>query len=251
MNAKDQTMENKVALVTNVTGYAGPGAVMGLMTEQMIVACADHSFAEEDRAADFIQGRSRLFAFSETDPESLVAAVLDRFGRIDALVSNDIIPEPFRPIDGSTPADFREVLEQGVIYPFRLTQAVLPHMRERGSGSIIFITSTTARYPMPQAAIYGAARAAATGYAIALGQAIGPDNIQVNVIGPSWMKNPTYFPDGWEALMPAFKPKLDSEVPLRRLGRPDEVGALVALLASQKAMPLTAQYISFAAGAYP
>jgi 3-oxoacyl-[acyl-carrier protein] reductase len=244
-------MDKKVALVTNATGYAGPGSVTGLLTEQMLVACADPSFAEQGRADDFIAGRSGLIAFAETDPKSLIASVVAELGRIDALVCNDIIPEPLRPIDGSTADDLREVLELGMVYPFELSQAVLPHMRERGSGAIIFITSSTARYPMAQVAIYGAARAAATGYAIALGQAVGPDNIQVNVIGPNWMKNPTYFPDGWESLMPGFKPKLDNEVPLRRLGRPDEVGALVALLASQKAMPLTAQYISFAAGAYP
>jgi NAD(P)-dependent dehydrogenase (short-subunit alcohol dehydrogenase family) len=244
-------MEKKVALVTNATGYAGPGAVTGLLAEQMIVACADPSFADEELAADFVEGRGDLLAFSETEPKLLVNAVLARCGRIDALISNDIIPEPLRPIDGSTAADLRQVLEQGVVYPFELSQAVLPHMRQGGSGAMIFITSSTARYPIAQVAIYGAARAAATGYAIALGQAVGPDNIQVNVIGPNWMKNPTYFPDGWENLMPGFKPKLDNEVPLRRLGRPDEVGALIALLASQKAMPLTAQYISFAAGAYP
>ena len=244
-------MDRKVALVTNATGYAGPGAVTGLLADRMIVACADPSFVDPGVATSFVAGRSDLHALGEVDPQALIGAVLQRFGRIDALISNDIIPEPLRPIDGSTAADFREALEQGVVYPFELSQAVLPHMRERGSGAMIFITSTTARYPMAQAAIYGAARAAATGYAIALGQAIGPDNIQVNVIGPNWMKNPTYFPDGWEDLMPGFKPKLESEVPLRRLGRPDELGALVELLASQRAMPLTAQYINFAAGAYP
>ena len=244
-------MATKVALVTNATGYAGPGAIIGLLAEDWMVACADPSFADERRAAAFIAGRDGLVAFNETEPRALVAAVLERLGRVDALVSNDIIPEPIRPIDGSTAADVREVLEQGVVYPFELSQALLPHMRERRSGSMIFITSSTARYPIGMVAIYGAARAAATGYAIALGQEVGPDNIQVNVIGPNWMKNPTYFPDGWEKLMPGFKPKLDNEVPLRRLGRPDEVGSLIALLASQKAMPLTAQYISFAAGAYP
>lgn len=244
-------MDQKVSVVTNATGYAGPGAVIGLLAEGMAVACVDRAFANVDRAASFIDGRDNLHAFTETDPRALVAAVLERFGRIDALVLNDIIPNPLRPIDASTAQDFRDVLELGAVYPFELSQAVLPHMRERGSGAMVFITSTTARYPMAQAAIYGAARAAATGYAISLGQAVGPDNIQVNVIGPNWMKNPTYFPDGWEELMPGFKPKLDSEVPLRRLGRPDEVGALIALLASQNAMPVTAQYINFAAGSYP
>ena len=222
-----------------------------ISNKEMIVACADPSFADTGLAANFVAGRDDLHAFGETDPRALIGAVLEQFGRIDALISNDIIPGPLRPIDGASAADLREVLELGIVYPFELSQAVLPHMRGRGSGAMIFITSTTARYPMAQVAIYGAARAAATGYAIALGQAIGPDNIQVNVIGPNWMKNPTYFPDGWEDLMPGFKSKLESEVPLRRLGQPDELGALVALLASQRAMPLTAQYISFAAGAYP
>lgn len=244
-------MDQKVSVVTNATGYAGPGAVIGLLAGGMAVACVDRAFTNVDAAASFISGRDNLHAFAETDPRALVAAVLERFGRIDALVLNDIIPDPLRPIDASTAQDFRDVLELGAVYPFELSQAVLPHMRERGSGAMVFITSTTARYPMAQAAIYGAARAAATGYAISLGQAVGPDNIQVNVIGPNWMKNPTYFPDGWEELMPGFKPKLDSEVPLRRLGRPDEVGALIALLASQNAMPVTAQYINFAAGSYP
>lgn len=245
-------MDNKkVALVTNVTGYAGPGAVSGLLEEGMVVACADPSFSDPARAEQFSEGRDGLVMFSEIRPRFLVDEVIAQCGQINALINNDIVADPLRPIDGSTAHDFRQALESGVIYPFELTQAVLPHMRERGSGAIIFITSTTARYPMAQAAVYGAARAAATGYAISLGQALGPENIQVNVIGPNWMKNPTYFPDGWEDLMPGFKPKLDTEVPLRRLGRPDEVGAFIALLASQRAMPLTAQYFNFAAGAYP
>lgn len=244
-------MSQKVSIVTNATGYAGPGAVIGLLADNWIVAAADPSFADPETARQFIAGREGVFAFAEADPVALIAAVLERFGDIHALVSNDIVPDPIRPIDGSTAADLRAALEAGVIYPFELSQAILPHMRKRGSGAIIFITSTTARHPMPQVAIYGAARAAATGYAISLGQALGPENIQVNVIGPNWMKNPTYFPDGWEDLMPGFKPKLDNEVPLRRLGRPEEVGTFIALLASQKAMPLTAQYFNFAAGAYP
>lgn len=244
-------MQQKVALVTNATAYTGPGAVIGLLAEGMVVACSDAGFVDADSAREFVAGRADAVTFSETEPTLLIARVLERFGRIDAVVSNDVIPVPLRPIDGSSAADLREVLEAGMVYPFELSQCILPHMIGRKSGSIIFITSSTARYPMPETAIYGAARAAATGYAIALGQAVAASNIQVNVIGPHWMKNPSYFPDGWEEMMPGFKLKLDTEVPLRRLGTPNEVGALIGLLASQRAMPLTAQFIAFAAGAYP
>lgn len=244
-------MSKKVALVTNATGYAGPGAITGLLLEDMIVICSDPTFCDSAIAANFARDRLDVYALSTIAAPLLIAEVVNKFGRLDVIVSNDIIKNPFRAIDEATTSDLRDVLEVGVVYPFELTQAALPHMRERGSGSIIFITSTTARYPIADIAIYGAARAATTSYAIALGQAVGPDNIQVNVIGPNWMSNPTYFPDGWEMLMPEFKSKLENEVPLRRLGRPEELGALIGLLASQKAMPLTAQFISFAAGAYP
>lgn len=241
----------KVALVTNVHEYAGPGAVESLLADGMIVVGHDARFVEADVRDSFTVGRDRLFATDQQGAAALVQSVLDQHGRIDALIANDIVPRPIRPIDGSSDADYREVLEAGAVYPFSLSQAVLPHMRARKSGAIIFVTSATALHPMGEAAIYCASRAATTAYAIGLGQMLGPDNIQVNAVGPHWTKNPTYFPDGWEEMMPDFARKLDKEVPLRRLGTQSEIGALIALLASQRAMPLTAQFINFAAGAYP
>lgn len=241
----------KVALVTNVHQYAGPGAVEALLDDGMIVVGHDATFGEASARDAFVGQRETVFATSEIDAVALVRSVLAQHGRIDALISNDIIANPLRPIDGSSDADYREVLEAGAVYPFALSQAVLPHMRARRSGAIIFVTSATAMHPFADTAIYGAARAATTAYAIALGQAVGPDNIQVNIVGPHWTRNNTYFPEGWEQMMPDFAIKLKTEVPLRRLGTQAEIGALIALLASQRAMPLTAQFINFAAGAYP
>ena len=241
----------KVALVTNVHEYAGPGAVEGLLADGMIVVGHDTRFVEAGARDAFTGGQDRLFATDEQEPAALVRSVLEQHGRIDALIANDVVPRPFRPIDGSSAADYREMLEAGAVYPFSLSQAVLPHMRARKSGAIIFVTSATALHPMGEVALYCASRAATTAYAIALGQMLGPDNIQVNAVGPNWTKSTTYFPDGWEEMMPDFALKLDKEVPLRRLGTQAEIGALIALLASQRAMPLTAQFINFAAGAYP
>ena len=241
----------KVALVTNVHEYAGPGAVESLLADGMIVVGHDTRFLEADARHAFTAGRDRLFATAEQDAAALVRCVLEQHGRLDALISNDIVPQPIRPIDGSSDADYRDILEAGTVYPFSLSQAVLPHMRARKSGAIIFVTSATALHPFGEAALYCASRAATTAYAIGLGQMLGPDNIQVNAVGPHWTKNATYFPDGWEQMMPDLALKLNKEVPLRRLGTQAEIGALIALLASQRAMPLTAQFINFAAGAYP
>ena len=241
----------KVALVTNVHEYAGPGTVEALLADGMTVIGHDVRFGEKDARDAFVGGRQSLFATPETDAAALVRSVVEQHGRIDALIANDVVRHPIRPIDGSSEADYREMLEAGAIYPFALSQAALPHMRAQRSGAIIFVTSATALHPMGEIALYGASRAATTAYGIALGQAVGPDNIQVNVVGPHWTKSPTYFPDGWEQMMPAFAVKLENEVPLRRLGTQQEIGALIAFLASQRAMPLTAQFINFAAGVYP
>ena len=241
----------KVALVTNVHQYAGPGAVEGLLGEGMIVVGHDVRFTDADARETFVAGRPQLFATAEANPGALVGMVLSEHGRLDALISNDIVPEPIRPIDGSSAQDYRDILEAGTVYPFLLSQAVMPHMRARRSGAIVFVTSATSFHPMGEAALYCSSRAATTAYAIALGRALGPDNIQVNAVGPHWTSNNTYFPEGWEEMMPAFKAKLDTEIPLRRLGTQTEIGQLIALLASQRATPLTAQFIKFAAGAYP
>lgn len=247
----DSKIAPKVALITNVREYAGPGTTEALLENGMIVVGHDKCFVDSDAAGAFKEGRERLFTTSEQAPVALIQSVIEKHGRIDALISNDVVPNPLRPIDGSTEADYRDVLEAGAVYPFALSQAVLPHMRARQSGAIIFVTSATALHPMGEAAIYCASRAATTAYAIGLGQMLGPDNIQVNAVGPHWTKNSTYFPDGWEEMMPDLALKLKKEIPLRRLGTQAEIGAVIALLASQRAMPLTAQFINFAAGAYP
>jgi 3-oxoacyl-[acyl-carrier protein] reductase len=93
--------------------------------------------------------------------------------------------------------------------------------------------------------MYSAARSATTSLAQGLAVEAAPYDIQVNPIGPAWFENPTYYP---ERLRDRFQRAVEREVPLRRLGRQDELGALIGFLVSGQAAPMTGQFLPFTAG---
>lgn len=239
-----------VALVTNVFEYGGPGSAEALAEAGYRVAVHDVRFAEARTRESYAGEHPGTIAFAEQDPEALAAAVLDRMGRVDVLVSNDVIHATGVRFEDTSTEDLRAILEKGMVWPWILAKAFQPGMKERRRGAMIFITSGTAIRPASGAVAYGAARAGAANFAMGLAKELGRYNIQVNAIGPNWFKSETYFPDDFER-SDFVQNALKREVPLQRLGRQDEMGALVVLLASQKAMPITGQMIAFGAGYYP
>ncbi len=255
-------MTERVALVTNVEEYGGPGAARALADAGYTVVCHDRSFAEQAARDAFAAGAERLEAASEQDPQELVDGVLSRLGRIDVVVSNDFIPgalnddvteppEPGSPYMRLVPLEevdldeFRATLEQLVVRPFALAKAVVPSMKERRSGAILFITSAVSYRAGPSYEMYSASRSATTSFAQGLAVQVAPFGIQVNPIGPAWFENPTYYPD---RLRDRYMPKVEREVPTGRLGRQDELGALIVYLVSGQALPVTGQFIPFTSG---
>lgn len=260
-------MSSRVALLTHARQFAGPGVVRALADAGFEVICHDRSFAEPDQLAGYQATDARLTVIAEQDAEKLVDAAIERFGHIDLVVSNDMIasqlygPPPqdavvtagdavFRQVnlEDATVEEFRATLEALVVRPFALSRAVLPSMKARGSGTIIFITSSMSGRANPMLQMASAARTAATNLAQSLAHEVGPDGVHVFVIGPAWFDNPTYYP---AAYRDAFMPGVERDVPLRRLGSQEEMGALVAYLASGKAAPLIGQYLGFTAGLAP
>lgn len=181
------------------------------------------------------------------DPEAAVDDALAAHGRIDALVNNDAFPAIRAPVADASLDDLRAGLEAMLVAPFALTQAVVPAMRERKRGRIVFVTSATPLRGLPNYSMYVAARGAANALAVSLAKELGRDNIQVNAVAPNYVENPDYFPPDLvadaETLARIVKP-----IPLGRLGKPEELGATIAFLASPGAGYLTAQVISVAGG---
>ena len=251
----------RVALVTNVEEYGGAGAARALAGAGFTVVCHDRMFTDSVKREAYATADGRLRPAPEQGPQELVAAVMAELGRVDVVVSNDFIPgtlwdpspelpEPGSPymrsqlFEDADVGEFRATLEELVIRPFLLAQAVLPSMKERRSGAIIFITSAVSYRAGPQYEMYSAGRIATTSLAQGLAIQAAPYDVQVNPIGPAWFANPTYYP---ERHRDRWMPEAEREVPLGRLGRPDELGALIVFLVSGQALPLTGQFLPFTA----
>ena len=181
------------------------------------------------------------------DPRSAVDDALAAHGRVDALVNNDAFPAIRAPVAEASLDDLRAGLEAMLVAPFALTQAVVPAMRERKGGRIVFVTSATPLRGLPNYSMYVAARGAANALAVSLARELGRDNIQVNAVAPNYVENPDYFPPELVADA-ATLARIVKPIPLGRLGKPEELGATIAFLASPGAGYLTAQVISVAGG---
>ncbi len=241
-----------VALVTNVTQYAGPAGATALAADGFRVVCHDQTFTDADVRGKFAAENPGLTPIAEQDPAAVFAAAGEH-GSVEVVVSNDYVPPAAvqNPFEGAPLSDLEYLMRELVYRPFELIQAATPAMKAGGGGRIILMTSAVAVRPLATAVLYSSARAAATTMMTAAAKALGEHNIQLNAIGPNWFENPTYFPPGlWESDA-GLRATVAKEVPLQRLGQQEEMGALIAFLASGKSTPVTGQFFGFTGGWLP
>jgi len=255
-------MSERVAFVSNVRQFAGPGTVAALAADGFTVVCHDRAFADPERRAAWAEEHPGLEVLADKEPDAAVAAAIAAHGRLDVVVTNDLIfsgmygdppepPEPgeaiFRPIalEDATVEEFRATLEALTVRPFAVCRAALPTLKAQGGGVIVFITAGMHNRANAGLQMASAARTAATNLAQSLAAEAGPDGVQVFAIGPAWFHNPTYFVD---ELRDRYMPIVERDVPLRRLGTQEEMGALISFLASGKAAPMTGSFLPFAGG---
>ena len=120
-------------------------------------------------------------------------------------------------------------------------------MLARGRGKIVVMGSASALRGMRRASTYSAARGAQIAYVRAVGTEVAAQGVQVNLIAQNFVDNETYFPAEVQAL-PAFQERLRREVPVQRLGTPEEDAALAVFLASDECRFMTGQSLPFAGG---
>ena len=240
----------RTALVTGAS--RGLGAAMAEALAEAGVAVAVNYLANRERAEQLCDGlRARglhAAAFGadvrdEAQVTSLVGAVEESLGPIDVLVVNATGHQPMLSIEQQTWQAYLDQMEFFVKSPLLLLQAVLPGMRARGFGRVIQIGSEVVELGNPRFANYVAAKAAQLGQTRSWARELGPDNITVNLVAPGWI--PT------ERSLDATdedKASYTSAVPLRRMGLAEEVGRVVAFLASDQASFVTGQKISVNGG---
>ncbi|MEU8242833.1 oxidoreductase [Actinoplanes missouriensis] len=182
-------------------------------------------------------------------PATLVDAAVARFGGVDILVNNvgAVRPRPdgFRSV---TDEDWSATFEINFFSAVRTTRAALPHLIRGGAGSIITISSVNAVLPDPLVIDYSAAKAALASFSKALSKEVGAHGVRVNTISPGPVSTDLWLGDGGVAAVlsrAAGRPPQDiaataaKDAVTGRFTRPDEVAALVLLLAGDRAGNVT------------
>lgn len=177
--------------------------------------------------------------------EALVAHVIDRFGRIDALVNNAGLTQvgPFLEIE---PATWEALIRTDLTAAFHTCRAALPSMIERGSGAIVNIASRLGQIGVADTAAYSAAKAGLIGLTRALAREFGPRGIRVNAVAPGVVETgmTTDLVDSDEG-----RRRLGG-MALGRFGRPDEVAEAVIFLLSDASSLFLGQTLNPNAGGY-
>lgn len=248
------SLAGKVAVITGSSRGIGR-AIAERMAEhgaKVIISSRKAEACEEVAAQiDARHGTGTALAVAanisrKEDLQQLVDTTNERFGKIDVVVCNAASNPYYGPMSGIQDDQFRKILENNVIANHWLIQMVLPQMVERRDGAVIIVSSIGGLRGSPVIGAYNISKAADFQLARNLAVEYGPHNVRVNCIAPGLVR--TDFARAlWED--PKRLEQVNTLVPLRRIGEPDEIAGAAVFLASQAGSFVTGQAIVVDGGA--
>jgi NAD(P)-dependent dehydrogenase (short-subunit alcohol dehydrogenase family) len=244
------TEPRRVALVAPAGSYVGPdlARVLAARGHDLVLADPDPGLVDELEAAGTTVAAVRGLGDLSTEgaADALVAAGLERFGRIDAatVFSGRIATGRFL---RSSLEDLRNVLVGCVEVPYLFLKAVLPAMIERRDGQVLVITSASAARATPGAPLYSAARAGANHLVRNVAAEVAASNVQVNAVGTNFMDFPGFVKAN-KADTPEGRARVEAMVPMGRLGRMDEFAHFCAVFLDGTSRFTTGQFVPYAGG---
>ncbi len=238
----DLGLTDKVAIVTGSSRGLGLASARALVAEGCRVClCArgEERLAEAALEVEAAAKRPNLVTTVQADVstndgvERVIERAVDTFGGLDVLVNN-VGRAGGKDLLDTSDAEWQAAFDETLFPAIRASRLAVPHMRQRGGGAIVMITSIYGREAGGRMT-YNAVKAAEISLAKSLAQQLAPLNIRVNSVAPgsilfpggSWHRRQQADPEGIAEF-------IRRELPFGRFGRPDEVGAAVAFLASSR-----------------
>jgi NAD(P)-dependent dehydrogenase (short-subunit alcohol dehydrogenase family) len=248
------TLDGRVAVVTGAGSGIGRGIAAVLAREGAELVLTDLDESSAQAVADAFGGTALQHDVTSWDScERVVARVLEGTGRIDVLVNNAGVSKsvPFHELDEAEWDRVHDVNAKGV---FLCCRAVVPHMMERRSGRIVNVSSMVGKEAIPLFVHYCASKFAVIGLTQGLAKELAPFAVNVNAVCPGVVRTPL-----WEPLLDqlsesksisreqAWQEFVDG-IPLGRPQEPEDIGEVVAFLASDRARNMTGQGINVTGG---
>lgn len=242
-------LKDKIAVITGGTSGIGLATARRFSAEGANVIITGRNLETLDSALAELGERSFGFAgdvSSLKDINELYAEVKNRFGRIDILFANAGIA-PFVPVEQVDETHFDQLFDINVRGLFFSVQKAIPLLSE--SSSIILTASVASETGNPGAPVYSATKAAVRSFGRTLAAELSPRGIRVNVVSPGLVPTPLFEKIGMTDTDVAGLCKVISEkTPLGRPGRPEEIAAAVAFLASDDASYMSGADLSVDGG---
>jgi NAD(P)-dependent dehydrogenase (short-subunit alcohol dehydrogenase family) len=234
-------------LITGAAGGIGRASAERLSSRTLVIAADVDAGRADQTAADIRKagGLAVSVGMDVTDRKSVANAmawIAREAGPVDALFNNAGI-NIRTPVEHVDPADWKRVMDTHVKGTYLVSQAVLPQMCERRAGVIVNMSSDYAVIGMPGAAAYAAAKTAIYSLTKSLAREFAPFGIRVNALGPgpidTQLLRSGRTRDEWEET----EDRLIGRVPMGRLGRPEEVAAVLDYLLGDRSAYMTGQLV--------
>jgi len=242
-------LAEKVAIVTGAGQGLGWAIAKRLADDGACLVIADINWERAQEKAALLQRMGQEAMAIKVDVSKakevahMVEQVLEKFGRIDILVNNAGILGPYFPVEEYPEELWDQVIAVNLKGTFLCCKAVIPIMKKQGKGSIVNIASVAGKEGNANMAPYSASKGAIITLTKTLGKELATSQIRVNAVSPALLET-----EMTQSMTPEQRALLTSKIPMGRLGKPEEVAAVVKFLVSDEASFVTGQCYDISGG---
>ena len=247
----DLELKGRVAIVGGASKGLGRACAQVLAEEGASVVVCSRSKPDLEKAAQEIRDTTRadILAFAgdldrHETIKALIAAAVERFGRLDIMVNNSGGP-PLARAHNATEEQWETALQRSLLFFARMSREALPHLKKSGRGRIINVLASTVYQPIPNLALSGVTRLGVVAFAKSLADEVGRDGILVNNVCPGsllserMLSNVTSRAKELGISVDEALGQRAAETAVGRVGDPKEMAYLVAFLASSRSSYIT------------